>query len=166
MLTTARAPRRNRLPPASSWGPRVDASRARRHLLWLQSNGVGKDPVADATGLVPNTVARIRVGRTRLIYARTESLILGVRPCDAADHALVDAAPTWALIEDLVEEGYLRCTIARLLGYTGNGIQLSRTRISNRNAYRVKVLHEALTSEARRPIPRLATTQRSRWRKS
>lgn len=163
MLMAVTPPPARRRRPLAAWGPRVSARRARQHLQHLQACGIGKRAVAGVTGLVENTVVRIREGRVRMIYQRTESKILLVSAADRADHSLVDAAPTWALIAELVEEGYRISRLAKLLGYTGNGIPLNRERISLRNANRVRVLHEALTGDALRPVPRIAPTQRSRW---
>jgi hypothetical protein len=151
-------------PEGAGWGPRVAARRARAHIKRLAREGVGAGSVAHAAELSKTTVAEIRNGITRVIYRRTEQLILRITPDHADDGCLVDAAPSWALIAELRDEGYTASALARLLGYSGRALQLHRKRITKRNAYRIRVLHEALTSDERRPIPR-TRPQRPRIRR-
>ena len=133
--------------------PYVSAARARRHLLALQKQGVGRDAVSAASDVPYNSITQIRAGRQRHVRALTERKLLAVTPDVAADSALVDAAETWRLIGELVEEGYFKKDLARMLGYAGRGICLNRKRITVRNAARVRDLHTRLTSEAALPLP-------------
>lgn len=132
----------------------VDADQVRRHLQRLADAGLGARTVGDAAGIDRKTVQLIRAGRRARITRRTAMALLRVTPDLAADHALVDAAPTWALIAELREEGYTLHRLAKLLGYAGRTVPIDRERCSVRNAARVRALHEALTGEAARPMPR------------
>lgn len=132
----------------------VDTDQVRRHLQRLTDAGLGARAIADAAGVDRRTVQILRAGLQTRTTRRTALRLLRVNPDHAADHALVDAAPTWALIAELREEGYTLRRLAKLLGYAGRTVPIGRRRCSVRNAARVRELHAALTSEAARPIPR------------
>jgi hypothetical protein len=119
----------------------VDAAEARGHLRWLARRGVGLRAVHAASGVNRSTLQRILNGRQR-IHGRTAERILLVLPVDAADRSLVDAAPTWRLIEDLLAHGWTKTAIARALGYRGRGLQLGRDKVTAANARKVRELHE------------------------
>lgn len=128
------------------WNGVVDAGNARAHLRKLSRQGVGKNAVAAASDVPRSVIHEIRLGRKPRIRARTERRILAVTKAMASDRALVSAARTWRLLEDLLEEGYRKGMIARRLGYRGYGIQLSRGQVTVRNAARVERLHRELTT--------------------
>lgn len=132
----------------------VCADQVRRHLRRLQAAGLGIRSIADAAGVDRRTAQQVAQGKRPRITRRVAFSLLRVNVDHAADHVLVDAAPTWALIRALEVEGYTRPMLARLLGYRGKQIPIARVRCSVRNAHRVRVLHECLTGEARSPLPR------------
>lgn len=138
---------------AGEWNGYVSAYRARQHLLKLQRQGVGRDAVVAASDVALSTVCGVRRGTQRHIRADTERRLLAVGQDCRCDSALIDAAPTWRLIDALVAEGYTKARLAGLLGYTGRGICLDRERITVRNAERVRILHARLTGEALLPVP-------------
>ena len=100
---------RARARKAGDWNGIIPAVRAREHVLELGRAGIGYKQVAKLAGVGKTIVAEIRAGTRSRIRARTERQILGVTDIDAnvAPKALVDARPTWALIEWLLREGYI-----------------------------------------------------------
>lgn len=133
----------------------VDSTLVKQHLDRLAGYGMGARSVADAAGLDRKTVQDVAHGRRPRVTRRAAFRILRVTPDCAPDHALIDAAPTWALIRQMVEEGYANKELARLLGYRGRYIPIDKTRCSVRNANRVRVLHECLMGDEARPLPQL-----------
>jgi hypothetical protein len=73
----------------------VTADRARKHLLFLSRQGVGRRSVRAATDIAESTLMLIKSGKRRLIRETTERLILGVDLAARADASLVPAAPAW-----------------------------------------------------------------------
>lgn len=131
---------------SGDWNGIVPADRARAHLHKLSRLGVGKGAVADATDLAISILHQIRQGQRTQIRARTERKILCVSRAQLGDAALIDAGPTWRLVEHLLDEGYTKLRIARELGQKGNGLQLGKTRITVRNAARLAAVHRRLTT--------------------
>lgn len=131
---------------AGDWNGLVDARLARAHLRKLSRQGVGRRAVAAASDVAESLLCDIRAGRKTRIRARTERRILAVTPAMASDRALVDATPTWELLEELLEEGFTEAQLARWLGYETPRLQLGRERVTARNAHDVQVLHGRLTS--------------------
>jgi hypothetical protein len=79
-------------------------------------------------------------------------LQLGKRLLDVAreaiaDSALVPAGPTWALLDELLDEGFTRTDIARRLGSKAKRpeLQISRAHVEAATAARVERLHRKLT---------------------
>jgi hypothetical protein len=135
------------------WNGIVSAEKARAHLAELSKAGVGRRVVGDVTGVADSVLTEVIAGRKTNIRARTERLILGVTVAAAADHALVPAADTWKLIDELLADGHSKAELARLLGYKMPALQLRRSQVTVRNAYDVKQLHERLrTVDAKRPL--------------
>lgn len=137
---TARAKARK----AGDWNGIVSADRARAHLHALSAAGVGRRQVTDASGIAETTLQLIAAGHRTNLRARTERSILDVTTQALADHALIDAAPTWRLIDELLASGYSKAELARALGYETAAIQLKRTQCTVRNAYDVERLHARL----------------------
>lgn len=90
------------------WNGIVPAARARRHLSRLSRLGVGRRAVQAATDIADSILVMIRNGARKNIRAQTERLILAVTPAAAGDRALIDAAPTWVLINELLGSGFRR----------------------------------------------------------
>lgn len=131
---------------AGDWNGIVDAASARAHLLKLARAGVGRRAVQTATDIADSILFQIRDGTRKRIRARTERKILAVTPALRLDGALIPAKRTWKLINELIDEGYTKGGIAHRLGFKGYGIQLSRDRVTVRNAGKVDRLYRELTT--------------------
>lgn len=115
----------------------VSAAQARRHLEKLSRLGVGRRSVAAASDVPESTLLKIRTGKRRQIRRHTERRILAITIEAAGDRSLIDAAPTWRLIRDLLREGFTKRELARRLG-KGISLQLGKTRITAANANKVE----------------------------
>ena len=107
----------------------VGAARARRHMLELADQGVGYKTVADAAGIGRSTAFKIVKGEVQHIRPDTEHAILGVTALNAADGNYTDAAPTWRLIEQLLDNGWTKDRISAALGNNGRALQVNRHRV-------------------------------------
>ena len=119
---------------AGDWNGYVSAARARRHLLKLREQGVGRRAVHLASDVADSVLQQISSGRKEKIRARTERKILAVTKVAAQDGAYVDAARTWQQIEQLLGEGFTKRQISAEIGQNGRSLQLGRKRITVRNA--------------------------------
>lgn len=128
------------------WNGIVPATKARRHLLRLSSEGVGRDSVASVTGISRSIIAGIRSGKRRRLRARSERKILAVTSAQRADKTHVSAAATWKLIDSLIEEGFTKAFLALCLGYARPAIQLNKKLVTVRNAHQVACLYRELTA--------------------
>lgn len=125
------------------WNGLVSTEPVRAHLAALAAAGVGLVPVADASGVRRAALMDIVHGRKQRIRARSASAVLAVTPAVAADRALVDAAPTWRMLDELIADGHTRAELARQLGKQ-RALQLKRTTVTVRNAHEVQRLYQAL----------------------
>lgn len=140
---------------AGDWNGIVPADRARAHMASLSAINVGRRAVGDVTGVADTVLCGVIAGRKTHIRARTERLILAVTEAAAADRALIPAAPTWKLLDELIQDGYTRAALARQLGYANPALQLNRNQITVRNAYDVQRLYEQLRTIDAAPTLRL-----------
>lgn len=127
------------------WAGIIAADRARAHLLELSRAGIGRTPVAEASGVSRTIIQEIRSGRRRRIRASTERRILAVDSQARADHSYVPAKKTWQLIRELLDEGFTAADLARRLGYSHPALQFRKTRVLAITAVRVEQLHGRLT---------------------
>ena len=141
---------------AGEWNGIVPAERTRAHIASLALAGVGRRQVADASGVAESIVVGIARGDRKNVRAATERAILGVNGQAIADRALIDAGPTWQLLDELVATGYSKAHLARELGHSSPAIQIRRTQCTVRTAYDVQRLHQRL-----RRVPAQATQQLS-----
>lgn len=118
----------------------VSAKKARQHILKLRKQGVGRKAVYAASDVALSILRAISNGKKKQIRARTERKILAVTSACREDGALIPAAPTWRLVEQLRAEGFTKLRIARELGQKGSGLQLGKKLITARNAARVERL--------------------------
>lgn len=137
---TARAAARK----AGDWNGIVPAAKARGHLAALSALGIGRRAVGDVCGVADSILSAIITGKKANIRARSERAILAVTVAAAADRALIPAAPTWSLLDELIADGYSKAELARQLGYKTHALQINRHQITVRNAYDVERLHERL----------------------
>lgn len=128
---------------AGDWNGIVSADAARRHMLKLARHGVGRRSFAAATDVAESVLHAIRTGRKRQIRARTERKILAVTKACAPDSASVSARQTWQRIEALLEEGFTKTQLARMLGSTARkpALQIGRDTCSVRTAARVEAIY-------------------------
>lgn len=158
---------RARARKAGLGNPIVPADEARAHLKALSAAGVGRQTVADATNISSAIVQMIAAGTRTQIRKATASKILSVTPDCRADGTRIDAAPTWALIHELIKAGDTKLSIARALGQQGAGLQLSRRTVTVRNADKVRRHHARrmaeIAAERTAPVPAGATRQRLEW---
>jgi hypothetical protein len=141
LYETARARARKN----GDWNGLVPADTARRHLLKLSRQGIGRRAVSIAADVSENLIGAIKSKRKKQIRARSERRILSVTKADARDHSYVPARPTWKLLRMLKTEGYKTEQLARQLGYTHRAIQFRKTRVLVRTAFRVERLYRQLT---------------------
>jgi hypothetical protein len=123
-----------------------DNSEAREHLQWLSEQGVGVRAVAAATGLQRHTVWKIANGQVRRSRPETISRIMAVGTHMRKAGSLVDAEPTWRLIDDMLANGFTRTRIAAELGSTAKrpALQLKRDKIKQSNADQVREVYDRL----------------------
>lgn len=129
--------------------PFVDAAEARRHVRWLGRQGVGLKTIAKTAGVSTGTLSKLvygipKTGRppSKRIRPKTASKILAVMPTDIADGGRVDAAQTWANIDELRSRGWSKRQIARAIGQNSQGLQLAATTVTAGNARAIAALLE------------------------
>lgn len=138
---TERAKARRR----GEWNGLVPAEKARLHLLRLTEAGIGRDTVADITGLCVTTISEIRTGRQKNLRALNEKAILAISPDDVVNDAqLIPARETWTRIRWLIREGFSKAEIARRLGYKTPNLQLNKHRIMAKTAMRIEKLYNSV----------------------
>ena len=122
----------------------VCAAAARAHLAKLSSTGVGRRTVQAVTGVADTLLQDLIAGRKTRIRAATERRILGVTTRAAADKALIDAGPTWKLLDELLADGYSKAHLARQLKKDKPALQIGRSKVTVRTAFEVERLHARL----------------------
>lgn len=138
---TERAAARRR----GEWNGIIDASEVRDHLLLLSEKGIGRDTVADITGVASSTIDLIRQGKRTGIRAMNARAILDIDPDEALNDAqLISARPTWRKIRWLLNEGFTKGELALRLGYKTPALQLNKRRITTRNAQKVEQLYNII----------------------
>lgn len=127
---------------AGDWNGLVPAKSARAHIRKLGKQGVGYKSVAEASGVATSMIFAILSSRKRRIRARTERRILAVTKEAIADRALVSSANTWRLIGRMLDEGYTKSAIARMLGSTAKtpALQIGKFTCTARTASKVERL--------------------------
>lgn len=128
-----------------------DNTEAREHLQWLSANNVGWRTVHQQTGLSQTAIRNIRLGRSRRSRRETIDAILAVGTHNRADHALVDAGPTWRLIQDMLRYGHTKTYIAGRLGSSAKrpALQIRPDFVRQSTADAVVELHAQLVGTER-----------------
>ncbi len=118
-----------------------------RHLKALGRAGLGTSTIGDAARVAGSTVRKVLDGRRSHLREATARRLLAVTRDAIADSALVPAGPTWALLEELLEEGFTRTDLARRLGNKGKAptLQIRRDHVEAATAAKVERLHRQLT---------------------
>lgn len=134
-----------------TWQPYVDAEPSRRHVRELMDRGVGWRRVAEVSGVSHGTISKLLYGvpdralaPLQRVRPRTAEQLLAVRFSNdlLADGALMDATGTWRRIQALVAVGWPKVHIARALGATGQGLQLSERLVVASTARSVADLYD------------------------
>jgi hypothetical protein len=135
----------------------VPAAKARAHLKALSEQGVGRRSVGAACDVADSILADVIAGRKTRIRAATERAILKVTTAAAGDGALVPAAATWKMLDQLIADGYTRTYLAAQLGSKSKvpALQLKRDFVTVRSAYLVERLFEKLKCECTKPTMKL-----------
>lgn len=125
------------------WNGLVPAWMARKHLLRLSSQGIGRDTVAQASGVSVTVICEIKARTKKNIRMRTHKAIMAVDRTARAAKTLVEAAPVWAQINRLLREGFTQTELARRLGSRAKvpALQLNGRVVTAQNAMRVEKLH-------------------------
>jgi hypothetical protein len=129
------------------WNGLVPADAARAHMIKLSELGVGRRAVHAVTDIADSILFQIRSGQKTQIRARTERRILQVTPEMASDGALVDAKPTWKLINKMIKWGYTKTFIAKALGAKNGNLQIRTGKVEVRTAYEVLRLYQRCKEE-------------------
>ena len=119
----------------------IPADRAREHLRKLSAMGIGRRAVRAATDLSETILYEVSRGMRLQIRQETERRILAVNESARSDHSLVDAAPTWRLLNELGERGYSKAQLAHWLGKKTPALQLSKRKILASHAVQVQRLY-------------------------
>ncbi len=147
------AKRRRLARSQGTWAtPYVDTGAARAHIDQLRAAGIGARQVAALAGIGRSRITNITAGRIARIRRATEAAILAVEAKPAAG-SLVDAGPTWELVERLVAHG----TTRKQIGQAASGnpdalrLQLGRERITAGAAERIEALHWEILGDPANP---------------
>lgn len=149
--------RHRRLEPAF-----VLANEAREHVAWLSTQGIGRKQVAKVSGVAHGALCKLMFGDNRRgsppskrIRVRTHEAIMAVTPADVGGHRhVISAAPTWALLDEMIEAGIPKSTIGAALGSKGPGLQIKHTTVSAVNRDKVYALHQRWLAGDWRPVRR------------
>lgn len=176
------------------WLSGVEEAALRAHLKRLGQMGLSKKAIARAARVSPKTITAVLLGYDpapdrdrgqghrpkhhrggpKRIRREIGGRILAVSASDVGSCDLVDAGPTWELLETLFRAGYPKAHVAQMLGSHTPAIQIKRTRVAGRTARKVRDLYERLwkldprvrlVSEGARPFPRHIRDRHGAWRK-
>ncbi len=138
---------RARARASGNWNGLVPAEAARKHILRLSKQGVGRRAIAAASDIAEKVIARIRSGAQSNVRRSTEARILAVTNQAPSDGALIRADATWRQIKTLLADGFTKAELARRLGYRFPSLQIGKTRIRARTAARIDRLFRLLMKE-------------------
>jgi hypothetical protein len=126
----------------------VPADAVRAHILDLQRQGVGYQAISDACDVLKNTLRDIAAGKRKFIRAASAERLLAVDEGAIADSALVPATETRRLLQELLDLGFTRTSLAARLGSTSDqpSLQYKRDFVLAKTALRVRRLHAMLTA--------------------
>lgn len=129
------------------WNDLVPAKAARKHILKLSAQGVGRRALAAASDVAERVIANIRSGKQVNVRRSTEERLLAISNQAPSDGALIRANVAWRQIKRLLAEGFSKAELARRLGYQSPSLQLGKKRIRARTAARVDRLFRMLMKD-------------------
>lgn len=140
--------------------PYADATKAREHVRWLQSQGIGLKKIAAASGVPHGSLAKLIYGDrqrgmapSKRIRAATGRKLVAVTPADAASAGhRIDATQTKALLAALIDNGWTKTAVAQRLGTScGNLLRGDQCHVATARAIQQLVRDEPFPpAEARR----------------
>jgi hypothetical protein len=107
----------------------VSAEPARVHIAELSKKGVGRHAIAAATDIASSILYGIATGVRKNCRARTLRKILDVDESARGGKSLVEAAPAWGLINELLGRGFSKVQLAEWLGKY-RALQIGKRRIT------------------------------------
>lgn len=127
----------------------VLAAQAREHVAWLATQGIGRKRIAAASHVAHGTLCKLMDGDTKRgsapskrIRQETHEAIMAVTPADGgANRRIIDAGPTWVLLDEMIAAGIPKTTIGRALLPSATSLQIKRTTVSPENRDKVYALH-------------------------
>jgi len=114
---------------------------AKIHIHELRLAGVGTRIIADAAGVSLSTVRAIASGKRAHIRQDTARHLLEVTAEARAEAVGIDAAPSWVLLDEMLDLGYSRRELGNFLGR--DTVDFGRDRISVRSAGRIARMYRA-----------------------
>lgn len=117
----------------------VSARKTRRHLRRLSKNGVGIRSVAEILERAPWHLRNIRAGKIAKVTSQMERKVLSVPLNAHADNALVPAAKTARLVNELRTEGFTYVQLALKFEMCPKAVMRLRRKVNVRARTAMKV---------------------------
>lgn len=129
----------------------IKPDKAVKHIAYLREAGIGIRAIARLSGTARSILQKILNGQPTRFGAERERAILAIKIKDAQKiqgSGLVDAKPTWKLIEKLLDLGLTRGEIAqRAFGVRRPRLQLRRDRVMRSTAEAIAGLWHKVKEE-------------------
>lgn len=137
-----------------AWGrgnPLITTGELKERLWLLNSRGIGLRTVSEITGISRTVLSDIRSGKKTNCRKKTRDRVFeldiseGVRLHDAQ---LVDADPTWVLLNKLIDLGWTRSELGKRLGSKAKvpSLQIRKGQVTARTEQKVQRLYRRLTT--------------------
>ena len=134
---------------------KVDAEPVREHVRSLMASrkggtdGVGLKQIVKVSGVSQGALWKLmygapdRPGPSSWVMRKTAERLMAVSHADMADGATVPAASTWKRIDQMLDGGFAKAEIGRLVhGPQARSLQLSRKRVTVGHARRIAQVHK------------------------
>lgn len=110
----------------------VSAKKARKHILKLSKVGIGYKTIADAAGISPSCIFKIRTGERQNLRAMNEKRILAVDETCVSDATIISGKKMHTQIDWLLGDGgFDEKRLAKALGYQNNFLQFGNRVIAS-----------------------------------
>jgi hypothetical protein len=128
--------------------PVVPGLRVITHIKALRRAGMGLREICKQAGVKRDSIRLVLMGQRNLRkQAALRILALRYQP---ALGSLIDAAPTWRLIRQLLAEGYPKARIAYEMGMKTPALQIKTDMVTVRTALRVRIVYYRLVGQEQR----------------